>query len=125
MISSLVRNSQTGFIKGRYIGENILLLFEIIDNAVDENKPGCTFFSDFEKAFDSINHTFIIRCLKHFNFEEDFIRLVNCFIMTPKAVSQIMVTCRISSPYCEVLDRDVQFLPIYLLYVLNYFHIKL
>ena len=76
VISSLVRNSQTGFIKGRYIGENILLLFEIIDNAVDENKPGCTFFSDFEKAFDSITHTFIIRCLKHFNFEEDFIRLV-------------------------------------------------
>ena len=41
------------------------------------------------------------------------------FIMTPKAVSQIMVTCRISSPYCKVLNRDVHFLPIYLLCVLN------
>ena len=124
VISSLVHNSQTGFIKERYIGENIRLLFEIIDNDEDENKPGLIFFSDFEKAFDSINHTFITHCLKHFNFGEDFIRWLNLFIMTPKAVSQIMVTCRISSPYCEVLDRDVHFLPIYLLCVLSYFHIK-
>ena len=51
VISSLVNNSQTGFIKGRYIGENIRLLFEIIDNAEDENKPGLIFFSDFEKSF--------------------------------------------------------------------------
>ena len=28
-------------------------------------------------------------------------------------MSKIIVTCRISSPYCEVLDRDVHFLPIY------------
>ena len=80
VISSIVHNSQTGFIKGRYIGENIRLLFEIIDNAEDENKPGLIFFSDFEKAFDSINHTFIIRCLKHFNFDEDFIRWVKLFL---------------------------------------------
>ena len=51
VISSLVHNSQTGLIKGRYIGENIRLLFEIIDNAEDENKPGLIFFSDFDKSF--------------------------------------------------------------------------
>ena len=69
----------TGFIRGRYIGENIRLLFEIIDNAEDENKPSLIFFMDFEKAFDSINHTFIISCLKHINFGEDFIRWVKLF----------------------------------------------
>ena len=46
------------------------------DNAEDEDKPGLIFFSDFEKEFDSIDHTFIISCLKHFNFGEDFIRWV-------------------------------------------------
>ena len=99
VISSLAHNSQTGFIKGRFIGENIRLLFEIIDNAEDENKPGLIFFSDFEKAFHSINHTFIISCLKHSNFVEDFIRLVK-------------------------LLSFYHFLPIYLLCVSNYFHIK-
>ena len=78
VISSLVHNSRTGFIKGRYIGEPIRLLFEIIEIAEDENKPGLSFFSDFEKAFNSINHTFIISCLP-FNFGEDFIRWVKLF----------------------------------------------
>ena len=36
------------------MGENFGLLFEIIDNAKEENKPGLIFFSDFEKAFDAL-----------------------------------------------------------------------
>ena len=99
VISNLLHNPQTGFaplltfIKGRYIGDNIGLPFEIIDNAEDEKKmePCLIFFSDFEKAFESINHTFTISCLKHFNFGEDFNRWVKKYTMTPKAVSQIMV----------------------------------
>ena len=56
VLTKIIHNSQTGFIKGRYIGENIRLLFEIIDNAEEENKPGLIFFTYFEKAFDSIDH---------------------------------------------------------------------
>ena len=66
--TKITNNSKTDFIKGRYICENIRLLFEIIDNTEEENKPGLIFFSDFEKAFDSIDHTYVINCLKHFNF---------------------------------------------------------
>ena len=56
VITNLVSNAQSGFIKGRYIGENIRLIHEILDY-VDENKlPAILFFSDFEKAFDRLNH---------------------------------------------------------------------
>ena len=85
VITKKIYNSQTGFIKGRYIGENIRLLFEIIDNTEEENKPGLIFFSDFEKAFDSIDHTYIINCLKHFNFGEDFIKWVKLFYKDAKS----------------------------------------
>ena len=44
IITKIIDHSQTGFIKGRYIGENIRLLFEIIDAAEEENKPGLIFF---------------------------------------------------------------------------------
>ena len=50
VITKIIHNSQTGFIKGRYIGENIRLLFEIIDNAEEENKPGLIFFLRFRKG---------------------------------------------------------------------------
>ena len=37
------------------------------------------FFSDFEKASDSIDHEFLMKCLKHFNFSEDFINWLRIF----------------------------------------------
>ena len=85
VITKIIHNSQTGFIKGRYTGENIRLLFEIIDNSEEETKPGLIFFSDFEKAYDSIDHTYIINCLKHFNFSEDFIKWVKLFYSDAKS----------------------------------------
>ena len=43
VITKIIHNSQTGFTKGVYIGENIRLLFDINDNAEEENKPGLSF----------------------------------------------------------------------------------
>ena len=50
--------------KGRYIGENIRLILETIDITDENNLPGMIFFSDFEKAFDSINHEYMFKCLR-------------------------------------------------------------
>ena len=85
IITKIIDHSQTGFIKGRYIGENIRLLFEIIDAAEEENKPGLIFFSDFEKAFNSVDHSYMKNCLKHFNFGEDFIKWIDLFYSDAKS----------------------------------------
>ena len=45
--------------KGRYIGKNIRLILETIDITDENNLPGMIFFSDFEKAFNSINHEYM------------------------------------------------------------------
>ena len=66
-ISHIIENSQTGFIKGRYIGENIRLIQETIEAPEEKNHPGLILFPDFEKAFDSISHDFMFNCLKCFN----------------------------------------------------------
>ena len=73
VLPKIIHNSQTGFLKGRYIEENIRLLFEILENAEEQKIPGMIFFSDFEKAFDSIDHDYLIKCLRHFNFGDSFI----------------------------------------------------
>ena len=41
---------------------------------------------DFEKAFDSISHSFIIQCLKHFNFGDDLINWVKLFYTDIKGI---------------------------------------
>ena len=48
---NIIDCSQTGFIKGRYIGKNIRLIQETIEKLENENSPGLLFFADFEKAF--------------------------------------------------------------------------
>ncbi|MCG7875526.1 MAG: reverse transcriptase domain-containing protein [Candidatus Thiodiazotropha endolucinida] len=85
VLNKIIDSSQTGFIKGRYIGENIRLLFEIIENVEEQGKPGLIFFSDFEKAFDSLDHTYMINCLNHFNFGQNFINWVKLFYNDAKS----------------------------------------
>ena len=58
VLPKLIHNSQTGFMKGRYIGENIRQIFEVLEHAEEQEIPGLIFFSDFEKAFDSVDHDF-------------------------------------------------------------------
>ena len=80
VLPSIISSQQTGFIKGRYIGENVRLLFDILDHINENDLSSLLFFSDFEKAYDSLDHDFMIRCLKHFNFGDSLINWVNLFL---------------------------------------------
>ena len=58
-LPNLINSDQTGFIKSRFIGENIRRLQSIIWYAKEKKLPGLRLFLDFEKAFDTIEWTFI------------------------------------------------------------------
>lgn len=51
VLPSIINNDQTGFMKNRFIGENIRLIDCIIQYAAKENIPGLLLFIDFEKSF--------------------------------------------------------------------------
>ena len=59
VLPHLINNDQTGFLKGRFIGENIRLINSVIDYAEKQNILGLLLFVDFEKAFDTLEWTFI------------------------------------------------------------------
>ena len=79
VLGSIINDSQTGFLKGRYIGENILTIFEVFEHLNEENKSGLIFFADFEKAFDSVDHNYIFKVLDYFNFGNSFISWIKMF----------------------------------------------
>jgi hypothetical protein len=64
----LISNDQTGFIPGRYIGENTRLIYDILHFTEEQDIPGIPLLIDFEKAFDSISWMFIESVLDFFNF---------------------------------------------------------
>ena len=59
---------KTGFVKGRFIGQNVRLLNDIIEYADAKKLPGILLFIDFRKAFDTIEWNFIHKCIELYNF---------------------------------------------------------
>ena len=50
-IDILIDKDQTGFIKGRFIGENTRLIYDIMNFTEQNDIPGLLVLIDFEKAF--------------------------------------------------------------------------
>ena len=58
-LPKLINPDQTGFVKGRHIGQNIRLLSDIMEYLDAKKTSGLLLFIDFEKAFDSLEWDFI------------------------------------------------------------------
>ena len=77
-LNDLVHPDQTGFITGRYIGENTRLIFDVLHDFEfsNSNKNSLIMIIDYSKAFDMIEWNFINTCLKKFNFGDNLIHMV-------------------------------------------------
>ena len=79
MLPHLIHADQTGFIKGKYIGENIRLINDLMEQTNATKIPGVLLALDFRKAFDTLAWTFIQYVLQKFNFGEGIRRWVEIF----------------------------------------------
>ena len=73
ILSKIIHTDQSAFIPGRYIGEPIRLISDIISYTTHNNISGIIFGADYEAAFDSVDHKFLFASLKKFGFKESFI----------------------------------------------------
>ena len=73
VIKKIVHGDQTGFIKGRYIGENTRLISDVIQYCETDNIDGILLAVDYRNAFDSVEHEFIWYTLESFNFGPELI----------------------------------------------------
>lgn len=79
VIPNIISHDQTGFLKGRFIGENIRLIDGIIKHTAAKNIPGLLLFLDFEKAFDTVEWSFLQKTLQHYNFGQSAINWIRLF----------------------------------------------
>ena len=66
VLDKLIHENQKGFLKGRYIGENTRLLYEILHITEELQIPGLLLLVDFEKAFDSVSWEFLYEVMNFF-----------------------------------------------------------
>ena len=80
-----IHETQTGFVKGRHLSENIIKIMEIIQNCEDKNIPGVIISFDFLKAFDRVEWECIFTVMEEFNFGEKYIRMAKVLFEKPLA----------------------------------------
>ena len=57
VLPNIINNAQkVGYLQGRFIGENIQLIPDILHYTADQNLEGIVLFIDFQKAFDSLEY---------------------------------------------------------------------
>ena len=85
VLALLINPDQTGFIKGRYMGQNIRLINDILEQTKLRNIPGILLQLDFRKAFDTIEWDFIQRTIALFNFGESIQRWISIFYVNTES----------------------------------------
>lgn len=91
------RKAQRGFIKGRCILDNLILVREA-KWWVNENKIPAAFISlDFSKAHDRVSWRFLWRCLKQYGFGPNYTRWI--VILCEDASACVLVNGDITDPF--------------------------
>ena len=71
-LPQLIDEDQTGYVKKRFIGNDIRIIEDIMIYTTKNKISGILLSVDFEKAFDSVSWKFLAKCLEAFNFGPKF-----------------------------------------------------
>ena len=72
VLPNIIAEEQTGFIKGRQIGESIRIVKDVAEYLEQNDLPGYLLCADLKQAFDSISYQYVDAALKAFNFPDYF-----------------------------------------------------
>ena len=79
VLDSIISADQSGYLPGRFIGDAIRLVYDIMFYTERNNLPGMLLLLDFATAFDSISWDFMFKALKYFNFGDQLISWIKLF----------------------------------------------
>ena len=85
ILPNIIDLDQSGFISGRFTGDNIRLIYDLLFYGKQQQKKGLMLLIDFEKAFDTVAWSFIQKCFKFYNFKEDIINWIKAFYKNIKS----------------------------------------
>ena len=67
---SVIDPTQTAFLPGRWIGDNVLLHLEEVSYLREADAPGCIVFLDFEKAYDRVDRPWLFSVMRALHFPQ-------------------------------------------------------
>ena len=79
VVNSLIHSDQTGFIKGRYIGENVRMIIDLLGYTEKEDIPGLIIQCDYYKAYDCVEWKYVNHVMKTVGFGPYFLQWMHIF----------------------------------------------
>ena len=107
ILPHIIHSNQNGFIKGRSILDGARTIEDLLEWAKITDSSGTLLAVDFQKAFDFLDHSFLIKVLERFNFGPYFLQWVKTFYTNVSScVLNNGVTTDIIPVQCGVRQGD-------------------
>ena len=86
VLSPLISDNQTAYANGRFISEGGRLISDILEISDMLSLKDLLLTVDIQKAFDSVNHQFLILVLKKFSFGNTFIKWIQTLLKNQESL---------------------------------------
>jgi len=83
ILPKIIPKNQGGFIQGREIMDNFILVQEAIHSSLLRKEQDMAIKLDLANAFDQVNHRFLLNVMSKFGFGENFIKWIQACISEP------------------------------------------
>ena len=80
ILNNLISENQIAYLNNRFISEGGRLISDIVEITDLLHIKGILLTVDIEKAFDSVNHLFLVSALEKYGFKNDFIRWIKLLL---------------------------------------------
>ena len=82
VLPNIIGKEQAAFVNNRYIGDVVRTVDDLLYLCKYKHTPGILLNIDFEKACDSVDHNFLAKIMKSFNFGVSLQRWVRVYIQS-------------------------------------------
>ena len=79
ILPHIIHPNQNGFIKGRSILDGVRTIEDLLEGGKLTDSSGTLLAVDFQKAFDFLDHSFLIKVLERFNFGPYYLQWVKTY----------------------------------------------
>jgi hypothetical protein len=94
-----VHPNQAGFMRGRRIEDQVKLAKFLLNYAEPAEEDGIIVALDQEKAYDRINHSYMLRVLEHMGFPPKFRKTIENFYTNAETV--VMINGEMCPFHCD------------------------
>lgn len=77
IIKTIIKDDQTGFIKGRFIGENVRLILDMMDYCTSSDQSALLLSCDVKQAYDCVDWSYMKRVMSVMGFGDTFLRWID------------------------------------------------